>query len=70
MSKQLISLEVHNAARSASYKFDNSPEPNGIECPQCGHELVDSNPMVVLTSMPAQKNVHCLTCRYRGYRYL
>jgi len=48
--------------------FDSSPQPNGIACPNCSEELMDSNPMVTLTSHPAQKNVHCSSCDYVGYR--
>ena len=46
----------------------NKPHPNGIECPECGKELWDSNPMVTLTSYPAKKNIHCPACGYTGYR--
>jgi uncharacterized protein with PIN domain len=68
--KGLISLEEHNAkGRAASTSmFSNEPQPNGIACPECGEELMDSNPMMTLTSMPAQKNVHCPKCKYTGYR--
>lgn len=48
--------------------MDNSPRLNGIACPACGAELYDSNPMITLTSMPLQKNVHCSKCDYIGYR--
>jgi DNA-directed RNA polymerase subunit RPC12/RpoP len=44
------------------------PHPNGIECPDCGKELWDSDPCAVLTSSPPQKDVHCPQCAYRGYR--
>ncbi len=43
------------------------PHPNGIKCPQCGNELWDTNPMIVLTSNPPQKNIHCPKCGYKGY---
>ena len=46
----------------------NNPKLNGISCPKCGQEMYDSNPMVILTSMPEQKNVHCSKCDYTGYR--
>lgn len=46
----------------------NQPHPNGIECPECGKELWDSDPMVTLTSDPPQKNIHCPVCGYKGYR--
>jgi len=43
------------------------PKPNGIECPECKKELMDSDSMV-LYSYPAQKNVEC-ECGYKGYRF-
>ena len=43
------------------------PKPNGIECPECKKELMDSDCMV-LYSYPAQKNVEC-ECGYKGYRF-
>jgi len=46
------------------------PRKNGIACDECGDELWDSNPSVTLTSLPAQKNVHCDKCGFRGYRYV
>lgn len=47
---------------------DQSPSLNGIACPVCGEELYDSNPMITLDSFPEQKNVHCSSCEYIGYR--
>ena len=44
------------------------PRPNGIACPMCMHELMDSDPSMMLTSSPPQKNVHCPACGYAGYR--
>jgi len=68
---KLKKLEKHNAERHQNYyAIQNSykPHPNGLECPECGAELWDSNPMVTLTSSPPQKNVHCEKCDYIGYR--
>jgi DNA-directed RNA polymerase subunit RPC12/RpoP len=68
---KLKTLEMHNGERwAAQYERLNAalPHPNGIECPKCGKELWDSDPMVTLTSHPAQKNVHCPACRHNGYR--
>jgi DNA-directed RNA polymerase subunit RPC12/RpoP len=64
------SLDEFNAERGRHWKFlnDPSPVPNGIACPECGKEMLDSNPMVTLTSNPPQKNIHCPECSYRGYR--
>ena len=70
MKKKLKNLSEHNSQASSTQwaMMDSSPILNGIACPKCGAELYDSNPMVILTSMPAQKNVHCSKCDYVGYR--
>lgn len=68
---KLKSLDEHNSnARKIHWKInDNSSRPtNGIACPKCGEELLDSNPMMTLTSNPPQKNVKCSKCDYVGYR--
>jgi DNA-directed RNA polymerase subunit RPC12/RpoP len=39
----------------------------GIQCPQCGDELLETNPGTLLMSNPPQKNVHCPTCKYKSY---
>ena len=71
MKNKLKSLEESNAEsrRLAFEMSDNSPRPNGIACPKCGEELMDTNPMVTLTSNPPQKNIHCSHCDYVGYRF-
>ena len=49
-----------------------SPVPNGIACPKCGKELLDTQPNVTLTSMPLKKNIGCSNenCDYVGYRII
>lgn len=71
MNKKLKSLKEHNdeAMRNAYAFSSNTPKLNGIECPECGEELMDSNPMMTLTSFPAQKEVRCSKCDYKGYRF-
>ena len=68
--KSLTTLEGHNAVAwsTHNYLYSGEPRPNGIACPKCGEEMMDSNPMITLTSHPAQKNVHCPKCEYKGYR--
>jgi ribosomal protein S27AE len=64
-------LQDYNRRRQQEHHYaDNSgqPTPNGIACPQCGREMLDSQPGVTLTSNPPQKNVHCPKCGYAGYR--
>ena len=70
MSKKLKNLNEHNAQASSMQwaMNDNSPVLNEIACPKCGEELYDSSPMMTLTSIPAQKNVHCSKCDHVGYR--
>lgn len=46
----------------------NEPRPNGIACPDCGHELNDTAPNIVMTSNPPQKNIGCPGCDYVGFR--
>ena len=61
-------LEQHNSDRHAAHVARGWPSPNGIECPKCGKELLDSSPGTTLASHPPQKNIHCPVCDYRGYR--
>jgi hypothetical protein len=71
--KKLKTLDEANSIAMASHSFNlNEPCPNGIACPKCGEELYDSNPMIVLASYPAQKNVACMKedCGYTGYRFI
>ena len=67
------SLEQHNEDRRRA--LDNiklprarGPQPNGIACPECGHELVDPYPEATLMSNPPQKSVSCPQCPFTGYR--
>ncbi len=48
--------------------MNNEPILNGLKCPDCNHEMYDSNPMVILTSYPPKKDVKCFNCGYQGYR--
>jgi len=70
MNKKLKSLEEHKTQTATSHwdLMSNKPRPNGIACPNCGDELLDSNPMMTLTSMPPKKSVNCINCDYVGYR--
>lgn len=64
----LKSLAEHNRQQHQLREQRSRPHPNGIACPKCGAELWDSAPMIVLTSNPPQKSVHCRECGYRGTR--
>jgi hypothetical protein len=70
-SKPLKSLKDHNKERLESYwrdMGDDSPVPNGISCPECEKELMDTNPLTVLLTYPPKKSIHCESCGYKGYR--
>lgn len=66
----LRDLTEHNLDRAREWYGvnDPSPSPNGLACPKCGSELLDSNPMETLASLPPQKRVHCAECDFTGYR--
>ena len=66
--KTLISLAQADELSLKSYG-GQEPIKNGIACPQCGRELLDTTPNLVLTSYPPKKNIHCGNCEYKGYRY-
>ena len=66
-SVKLKTLDEHNKQRWPEPRT-NEPVKNGIACPKCSDELLDSSPLVTLTSWPPQKNVHCDNCGYAGYR--
>lgn len=69
MKKKLKTLGEANQERRAVHSFNfNTPTKNGISCPNCGEELLDSSPMMTLTSNPSKKNIHCESCDYKGYR--
>ena len=62
---------LNTATSSSTYGYPRTePEPNGIKCPKCGEELMDTYPNMILTSNPAQKNVHCPKCDHKGYRFI
>lgn len=62
-------LDEHNAERLEAIRLSNTyPKLNGIECPKCKSELMDSNNSV-LCSYPPKRKVQCSKCDYTGYRY-
>ena len=70
--KAMKTLDEFNAERRKAHyenaEFWSKPHKNGIACPKCGEELLDSFPSITLTSDPPQKNIHCDACGYRGFR--
>lgn len=67
-SKKLISLEEHNNKAYNSQPVGGPPQPNGIACPQCGDELLDISPGMVLPTQPPQTYVACGSCGFQGHR--
>jgi len=68
--KELKTLDEHDRGRMVMHqaRLDAmKPHPNGIACPDCGEELWDSDPSIVLTSNPPKKYIHCDNCTYKGY---
>jgi len=60
----------YSTTTSTTLYPNNNPQPNGIKCPKCGEELMDTYPNMILTSDPPQKNVHCPKCDHKGYRFV
>lgn len=67
----LKTLAENNAAARASRFYSpgkEAPRLNGVACPECGAELFDTEPSIVLLSYPPKKSIHCSACGYTGYR--
>jgi DNA-directed RNA polymerase subunit RPC12/RpoP len=64
--KKLISLEENNKFFN-TFQYENVKVGNGIACPNCGEELIDSD-NYILTSNPPQRNVKCLKCDFKSFR--
>lgn len=64
----VVLVNDNNTSTTLWNSENDKPVKNGCICPNCGEELYDTNPSIILTSHPAQKNVHCNTCNYKGYR--
>lgn len=72
MARDFVPLSAFNAEHQRVYLTMHGVQVqrgNGIACPQCGAELYDSRPHVLLTSIPPQRDVACLGgCGYHGTR--
>ena len=44
------------------------PQPNGLACPKCDHEMEDTDDGILLSN-PPKKNVRCPSCGYTDYRF-
>lgn len=67
----LESLNDHNARVQREWAWSELgwSRPNGIACPECGEELLDTNPNEMLLAAPPQFKVHCPFCEYSGTRF-
>ncbi len=72
LGANLESLDGFNERRQREHDYARLKQAgirkNGIACPECGSELIDSNPDMTLTSSPPKKSVHCGSCSFMGYR--
>jgi len=68
---ELKSLAEHNTHMQNLQMWDSivQSRPNGIACPECGKELLDTNPNFALLTSPVQYRVHCSACDYMGTRF-
>jgi hypothetical protein len=64
------SLDEYNEEKRKGYSIREAsvPKPNGIACPECGKEMLDSEPGITLMSYPPKTRVHCPSCPYKGHR--
>ena len=60
---KLKSIDEYNRERMAFISKSNS-EKTGIGCPQCGDEMIESNPNMITCYIPPRKAVQCPTCKY------
>lgn len=67
---EMKTLEQFNIEKIKEYytNYNRNIIKNGIACPECGEELIDSSPDITLCSNPPQKNVLCQSCGFNGYR--
>jgi len=64
----LKSLDEWNAAHGHVEPPSRKNIPNGIACPKCGHELMDTDRSVQTCSIPPKYSVACPVCDYHGWR--
>jgi len=68
--KHLKSLQEWNQEQQILWdQAQPAPDkPNDLQCPDCGEELVDPQPRVLIAEDPPAKDVRCLACGYKGRR--
>lgn len=60
-------LAEHDQERRPNYEWFDKPKLNGIACPKCGNELLDTNAAALLSN-PPKRSVHCSSCDFIGSR--
>ncbi len=71
---KLKTLDEHNREKVEAYEAELrgcvDARKNGIACPRCGSELLDTHPSLTLMSYPPKKRVGCPSegCTFTGYR--
>jgi predicted RNA-binding Zn-ribbon protein involved in translation (DUF1610 family) len=66
--RPLKSLKDWNATHGHVLPQERKNIPNGIACPECGTELVDTDRSFRTASCPPKYTVACQKCGYHGWR--
>jgi uncharacterized protein with PIN domain len=66
--RKLVTLRDNDEKRLKHHERVRQPKPNGVACPECGEELVDTEPLEPLNSWPPKKRCHCQACGWQGRR--
>lgn len=73
-TKTLRALAEVNESQRARWAQLNTPQPNGVACPQCGHECTEiANPAVGYVKAesktdPPHWKMSCPSCHWEGLR--
>jgi hypothetical protein len=71
MKNELTDLDERTyIVLTCNSSFSYPKERNGLPCPNCGCELIDTHPNVTVTAVSPNKTVSCSrqNCGYSGYR--
>ena len=71
MSRDLVSLKEHNESIISMYEEScvGIPFPNGIKCPDCEAELLDSSRLITFLEMGnPYTRIQCNECGFLGQR--
>ena len=62
--------ENNQEAFLRAYPGAADPVPNGIACPCCSEELMDTSADMNYLTVPPQKAIGCPKCGYAGFRFV